>query len=66
MTQSEINDAISLAFGNLAELNSMLYDFWISELYDEDGDLVEGMWSEETVREMEKDVMMQQQAVATF
>ena len=47
------------SFNNLSNLNQQLYDFWISELYDEDGDLVQEMWSEETAREMEKDVMMQ-------
>jgi hypothetical protein len=47
------------SFNNLSNLNQQLYDFWISELYDEEGDLVQEMWSEETAREMEKDVMMQ-------
>ena len=47
------------SFNNLSNLNQQLYDFWISELYNEEGDLVEEMWSEETAREMEKDVMMQ-------
>jgi len=66
MNTTEINDAINAAFGNLADLNEMLYDFWISELYDEEGDMVDGMWTEETVKEMEKDVMMQHQAVDAF
>jgi hypothetical protein len=66
MNTTEIHDAINAAFGNLADLNEMLYDYWISELYDEEGDLVDEMWTEETVREMEKDVMMQHQAVSTF
>ncbi len=47
------------SFNNLSNLNQQLYDFWISELYNEEGDLVQEMWSEETAREMEKDVMMQ-------
>jgi hypothetical protein len=66
MNATEIDNAINTAFGNLADLNEMLYDFWISELYDEEGDLVDEMWTEETVLEMEKDVMMQHQAVSTF
>jgi hypothetical protein len=66
MNTAAIHNAISEAFGNLADLNEMLYDFWISELYDEEGDIVDAMWTEETVREMEKDVMMQHQAVSTF
>jgi len=66
MNATEIDNAINAAFGNLADLNEMLYDYWISELYDEEGDMVDAMWTEETVREMEKDVMMQHQAVDAF
>jgi hypothetical protein len=66
MNTTEIHNAINAAFGNLADLNEMLYDFWISELYDEEGDIVDAMWTEETVSEMEKDVMMQHQAVDAF
>jgi len=66
MNTAAIHNAISEAFGNLADLNEMLYDYWISELYDEEGDMVDEMWTEETVKEMEKDVMMQHQAVDAF
>jgi hypothetical protein len=66
MNTAAIHNAISEAFGNLADLNEMLYDYWISELYDEEGDMVDAMWTEETVLEMEKDVMMQHQAVSAF
>jgi hypothetical protein len=66
MNATEIDNAINAAFGNLADLNEMLYDYWISELYDEEGDMVDAMWTEETVKEMEKDVMMQHQAVDAF
>jgi hypothetical protein len=59
MTQTEINDAISLAFGNLADVNEMIYDYWISELYDDDGDLIDEMWNERTLKLMEDDVMQQ-------
>jgi hypothetical protein len=59
MTQREINDAIALAFGNLAETNQMIYDYWISELYDEDGDLVCDAWNAENLKLMEDDVMEQ-------
>jgi hypothetical protein len=59
MTQTEINDAISLAFGNLADVNEMIYDYWISELYNNDGDLIDEMWNERTLKLMEDDVMQQ-------
>ena len=57
MTQTEINDAIAQAFLNLSEVNEMVYDQWISELYTVDGDFVEEKWNERTLYEMEKDVM---------
>ena len=62
MTQTEINDAINAAFGNLAELNGALYNHWISELYDvtkDYGVMIKEKWNEQTLYEMEKDVMMQ-------
>jgi hypothetical protein len=66
MNSTEIDNAINAAFSNLSNLNEQLYDYWISELYDEEGDMLDEMWSEETVREMERDVLMQHQAVDAF
>lgn len=57
MTQTEICDAISAAFNNLSHLNEQVYDYWISELYTDDGELIVEMWNENTLNEMEKDVM---------
>lgn len=59
MTQTEINDAIAIAFLNLSDLNEQLYDYWIAELYTVDGDFVEKNWSEQTLKMMEDDVMHQ-------
>jgi len=36
----------------------MIYDYWISELYDEEGNVVWEMWNEETVKLMEEDVLI--------
>ena len=57
MTQTEINNAISQAFANLSALNQQVYDYWVSELYDIEGDLITEKWNEETLGEMETDVM---------
>jgi hypothetical protein len=57
MTQTQITDAISAAFVNLSELSSQIYDYWISELYDDEGDLIAENWNEKTLRLMEDDVM---------
>jgi hypothetical protein len=57
MNQTEINDAIALAFLNLSELNESLYDYWISELYTVDGNFIEDSWNESNLKKMEDDVM---------
>jgi len=57
MTQTDINNAISQAFLNLSELNQMVYDYWVSELYTVDGNFVEAEWNEKTLSQMEDDVM---------
>lgn len=58
MEKSQINQAIGDAFSNLAELNTKVYDYWIGELYANDGSLNNEKWNEQTLHEMEKDVMM--------
>jgi hypothetical protein len=57
MTQTDINNAISNAFLNLSELNEMVYDYYVNRLYTVDGNFVEAEWNEQTLSEMEKDVM---------
>ena len=57
MKQVEINTAISDAFQHLSELNEDLYDYYVKRLYTVDGDFVKKEWNEQTVYEMETDVM---------
>ena len=57
MTQVQINTAISDAFSNLSELNQDLYDYYVRKLYTVDGDFVKEEWNEQTLYEMETDVM---------
>jgi len=57
MNQQQINEAISSAFSNLAELSSQVYDYWISELYI-DYEMLDEMWNEDTLHLMEQDVLM--------
>ena len=57
MTQTDINNAISQAFLNLSTVNEDLYDYYVNRLYTVDGDFVEAEWNEQTLSEMEKDVM---------
>ena len=59
MTQTELYDAISLAFYNLSQDNEMIYDYWLTELYDEEGEMITSQWNEDTLKMMENDVMNQ-------
>ena len=59
MNKQQIFDAIASAFSSLSETNQMLYDYWLSELYDEDGNLLDEEWNEDNLRIMENDVMHQ-------
>jgi len=51
-------DATNQAFINLGDLSAQVYDYWISELYTEDGDLDWSKWNEESLRLMELDVFI--------
>ena len=62
MTQAELNDAISIAFYNLANSNQMLYDYWLLELYDEEGEIISEQWNDHNLKLMENDVMNQELA----
>ena len=53
-----IHTKINESFNHLSQINAMIYDYWISELYDEEGDVVWEMWNEETVKLMETDVLI--------
>ena len=57
MTQTEIFGSIAAAFVNLSDLSSQVYDHWLSELYDEEGNMRLTRWNEETLKLMENDVM---------
>ena len=57
MTKVEISDAISAAFANLSELSAQVYDYWITQLYDDKGDIIAEEWNKQTLNMMEDDVM---------
>jgi hypothetical protein len=59
MNNTQLHEAISNAFYSLSQTNAALYDYWLSELYTPDGDLVHDKWNEDTLNLMETDVMMQ-------
>jgi hypothetical protein len=57
MTQTEINTAIESAFNNLSDLNGQVYDYWLSELFDENDEVILSEWNESNLKLMEDDVM---------
>jgi hypothetical protein len=57
MNQTEISNAIWAAFDNLSGLSAQIYDYWICQLYYDDGDMIAEEWNQETLNMMEDDVM---------
>ncbi len=61
MNQDQLNRNIEQALDNLSFLNEMLFNFWLSELYEDDDEtMIVSMWNVETLANIEKDVMMQE------
>jgi len=40
----------------------MLYDYWLLELYDEEGEIISEQWNDHNLKLMENDVMNQELA----
>ena len=59
MKKSELVAAIYQGLENLIESNQMLHDFWVSELFTAEGDVITEMWNGDTLDMIEKDVMYQ-------
>ena len=60
MTKQEIIDAIGAALENLSNLNEMLHDYWVTELYHFTTDEpIEENWNENNLKLIETDVMNQ-------
>lgn len=57
LVQTEMNNAIAQGLDNLNNLNQQLFDFWYSELFDENDDPIMEKWTDQTLNEIEKDVM---------
>lgn len=59
MKKSELVAAIYQGLENLIETNQMLHDYWVSELFTDEGDVITEMWNGDTLDMIEKDVMHQ-------
>ena len=58
---SSITDSIYRNLEILLETNQMLHDYWVNELWEEDGEVIDSMWNENTLKELQNDVVSQQQ-----
>jgi hypothetical protein len=57
MTKAELYTSISNVFYYLSTINDSLYDYWVDKLYTIDQDFNHSMWTEDTLYQMECDVM---------
>lgn len=56
MPQEFIDNEIENALNTLYSTNQMLFDYWLSELYDDEDQKVVENWKEENLKELYKDV----------
>ena len=62
MNKSELTAAIYQGLENLIDTNQMIHDYWVSELFTDEGDVINEAWNADTLAMIEKDVMYQQLA----
>jgi uncharacterized protein YlaN (UPF0358 family) len=55
-TQSQLLRSIEQQLDNLMSLNEMVLDYWMSELCDENDELIPEKCTEEVLSQLEKDV----------
>lgn len=60
MNKSELTAAIYQGLETLIDSNQMIHDFWVSELFTEEGDVIIEKWNGDTLAMIEKDIMYQQ------
>lgn len=62
MNQDFIHSEIENCLNSLYHTNDMLFDYWLSELFDENDNEVVEMWNEFNLKEMYADVDVSNQA----
>lgn len=56
LKQEFIDNEIKNCLTALCNTNEMLFDYWLSELYDDEDNEVKEQWNEYNMKEMYKDV----------
>ena len=62
MNKSELTAAIYQALESLIDTNEMIHDYWVSELFTVEGDVIHEAWNFDNLLLIENDVMYQQLA----
>lgn len=58
--KQEIVTEIQETLNSLYELNQMIYDYWTSHLYEDEGDIMNpNFWNAQTLRLIQKDLSEQ-------
>lgn len=55
--QLQLEEAIVNGLNNLYDYDSANYDYWVSELYDNQHEPILSEWNEDNLRKIETDVM---------
>ena len=62
MNKSELTAEIYQNLESLIYSNQMIHDYWVSELFTEEGDVIHEAWNFDNLRLIENDAMYQQLA----
>ena len=55
-TQEQLLRSIEQQLDNLSYVNEMLFEYWLTELCDDDGEIIPEKCTEEVLSQLEKDV----------
>lgn len=60
MSESFLRTEIESCLNSLYNTNSMLFDYWLNELFDDNDEAISENWNESNLNEMYKDVEVNQ------
>jgi hypothetical protein len=57
ITMTQTDKEICQSLDNLMNENQMIFDFWYSELFDDEDNRITQMWTEETLNKIKSDLI---------
>jgi|GWRWMinimDraft_3_1066011.scaffolds.fasta_scaffold41695_2 hypothetical protein len=57
ITMTQTDKEICQSLDNLMNENQMIFDFWYSELFDDEDNRITQMWTEETLNQIKSDLI---------